>query len=406
MHAGEVLERLKAVVSDLRDCDLSELGDLELGGFLRELRTAQDAHELVFSRAACLFSRRGDHLLDGACSAVGWIRNHCKMSAASAADRICVGKELEAMTEVAEALGTGEIGYQSASVICHVREQLGEKGKGVNQEAVLHAAREFGVHDLRKVLRHARHEIDPDAFDRLHEEDFSRRWLRVSSMLDGMFAIDGVLDQAGGAAVRSALDSLNRRLGEDDARTAGQRNADALVELTHHALDQGTLPTRRGVKPHVSLTTSLETLKREVGAPAAEVEFSVPLSATTLERFACDCTMSRVLLQDSMVVDVGRATRIVSGPTGRALKARDRRCRWPGCDISISWTSPHHIVYWTRGGPTKLSNLLSLCYTHHRNVHEGGWQVIAHGQEYKFLPPDPARFKPVRGPAWKRRWAA
>ncbi len=406
MNPAHVLEKLATVAAELRECDLSELGDSEVGEFLQKLRAVQDSQEVVFSRAAYRFSQRGDHLLDGACSAVGWIRNHCKMSGASASDRICVGKELEGMPDVMEALSTGEIGYQSASVICHFREQLGEKGKGVNQEAVLHAAREFGVYDLRKVLRHARHEIDPDGFDKLHEKDFSRRWLRVSSMLDGMFAIDGVLDQAGGAAVRSALNSLNRRLGEDDARTAGQRNADALVELTHHALDQGTLPTRRGVKPHVSLTTSLETLKREVGAPAAEVEFSVPLSAMTLERFACDCTMSRVLLQDSMVVDVGRATRIVSGPTGRALKARDRRCRWPGCDRSISWTSPHHIVYWTRGGPTKLSNLLSLCYTHHRNVHEGGWQVIAHGQEFQFLPPDPARFKPVRGPAWKRRWAA
>jgi len=55
------------------------------------------------------------------------------------------------------------------------------------------------------------------------------------------------------------------------------------------------------------------------GAPATDVEFSLPVSSRTLERFACDCTMSRVLLADSQVIDVGRATRVVSGPTRRAL---------------------------------------------------------------------------------------
>jgi hypothetical protein len=32
----------------------------------------------------------------------------------------------------------------------------------------------------------------------------------------------------------------------------------------------------------------------------------------------------------------------------------------------------HHIHHWAEGGETKLSNLVSLCRTHHRAVHEGG----------------------------------
>ncbi|MDQ2944017.1 MAG: HNH endonuclease, partial [Candidatus Dormibacteraeota bacterium] len=142
----------------------------------------------------------------------------------------------------------------------------------------------------------------------------------------------------------------------------------------------------------------------EVGAPPADLELSLPISTRTLERVACDCTMSRVLLADSMVIDVGRATRIVSAPTRRALKARDRGCRWPGCDRPVNWSTPHHIIAWSKGGPTELSNLVLVCYYHHRLVHEGGWQVIKSGREFRFLPPEFEIMKRARRPGV--RWAA
>jgi hypothetical protein len=152
------------------------------------------------------------------------------------------------------------------------------------------------------------------------------------------------------------------------------------------------------------LTTTLEGLKNEVGAPPADLELSLPISTRTLERIACDCTISRVLLADSMVIDVGRATRVVSAPTRRALRTRDRGCRFPGCDRLVNWSTPHHIVAWARGGPGELSNLVLLCYFHHRLVHEGGWQVIKAGREFRFVPPDRVVFRRARAPGL--RWAA
>ncbi|HEY8816021.1 MAG TPA: HNH endonuclease signature motif containing protein, partial [Candidatus Dormibacteraeota bacterium] len=119
---------------------------------------------------------------------------------------------------------------------------------------------------------------------------------------------------------------------------------------------------------------------------------------------ACDSTISRVLLADSMVIDVGRATRVVSAPTRRALRARDHGCRWPGCDRKVDWSHPHHIVAWGRGGPTHLSNLVLLCYFHHRLVHEGEWQVVQVGREFRFVPPDRVVFRRAR--ARGLRWAA
>jgi hypothetical protein len=77
-----------------------------------------------------------------------------------------------------------------------------------------------------------------------------------------------------------------------------------------------------------------------------------------------------------MVIDVGRAKRVISGPQRKALTVRDRGCIWPGCDRPASWTSGHHLVHWIRGGPTDLPNLVLLCYRHHWMVHEGDWQIV------------------------------
>ena len=152
------------------------------------------------------------------------------------------------------------------------------------------------------------------------------------------------------------------------------------------------------------MTTTLEGLKGEVGVPPAELEHSLPISTRSLERIACDSTVSRVLLADSMVIDVGRATRVVSAPARRALRVRDRGCRFPGCDRQVDWSSPHHILAWSRGGPSNLANLVLLCYFHHRLVHEGGWQVIRSGREFRFLPPERVVMRRARGPGL--RWVA
>jgi hypothetical protein len=289
-------------------------------------------------------------------------------------------------------------------LLCHLRDQLGEKRELFVEDEMLEHARNLSVGQLRYLCHYARHVADPDGFFNEAEADYTRRRLHVSQMGDGMYAVDGILDPVSGAAFRTALESLSKRLGPDDTRSHKQRMADSLGELVHHAMDKGTLPRRNGVRPHINLTTTLEGLKNEVGAPPADLELSLPISTRTLERIACDCTISRVLLADSMVIDVGRATRVVSAPTRRALRTRDRGCRFTGCDRLVNWSTPHHIVAWARGGPGNLSNLVLLCYFHHRLVHEGGWQVIKAGREFRFVPPDRVVFRRARAPGL--RWAA
>ena len=86
----------------------------------------------------------------------------------------------------------------------------------------------------------------------------------------------------------------------------------------------------------------------------------MPISSKTVQRLACDGTLHRVIKADSVVVDVGRATRTVSASQWRALKARHRTCAAPECDRPINMTSPHHIEFWARGGRSDLPNLLPL----------------------------------------------
>jgi hypothetical protein len=107
------------------------------------------------------------------------------------------------------------------------------------------------------------------------------------------------------------------------------------------------------------------------------------------------------------VLDVGRKTRVISTAMRRALRFRDKGCRFPGC-TNTRWVDAHHIVHWVRGGRTDLANLILLCRHHHRVVHEGGYTI---GQprpgRFTFTRPDgtllphapePAAIDPDAGP--------
>ena len=152
-----------------------------------------------------------------------------------------------------------------------------------------------------------------------------------------------------------------------------------------------------GSQAQIQVTSSIETLLGLAGAPAADMEFSLPISSTTLGRLACDSSIARVLLDsESLVIDVGRSKRVVAEPSRRALAARDGHCLWPkGCDRPASRCAAHHLVHWIRGGPTDLDNLVLLCHRHHWMVHEGSWQLVrGDGGEILAISPT-VRFGPL-----------
>jgi hypothetical protein len=124
----------------------------------------------------------------------------------------------------------------------------------------------------------------------------------------------------------------------------------------------------------------MASLRRESGAAPAELEWAGPIVDETARRLSCDAVRSGIAVDaDGSPVSGGRATRVVSASLRRALVARDRHCRFPGCDRPPSWTDAHHLVHWADGGETKLPNLVLICRPHHRLVHEGGWTLGHNG---------------------------
>jgi hypothetical protein len=79
----------------------------------------------------------------------------------------------------------------------------------------------------------------------------------------------------------------------------------------------------------------------------------------------------------SLPLDIGTATDTIPVHLRRAVIARDRCCRFPGCDQPAMACQPHHIIPRSQGGPTSLTNLLLLCSFHHLiAVHRWGWGIV------------------------------
>ena len=114
----------------------------------------------------------------------------------------------------------------------------------------------------------------------------------------------------------------------------------------------------------------------------------IHISAETARRLACDA--STVGMQHGPggeILAVGRRTRTISPALRRALNARDRQCRFPGCrNVRVD---AHHVRHWAHGGATALDNLVLLCRRHHRAVHEEGFRVMLDASgNAEFVGPD------------------
>jgi Domain of unknown function (DUF222)/HNH endonuclease len=81
----------------------------------------------------------------------------------------------------------------------------------------------------------------------------------------------------------------------------------------------------------------------------------------------------------SLPLDVGAATETIPAHLRRAVIARDRHCRFPGCEQSPAASQVHHLIPRSEGGPTALTNLLMLCAFHHLiAIHRWGWSITLH----------------------------
>jgi hypothetical protein len=272
------------------------------------------------------------------------------------------------------AVAEGEIGFQHLVHLARTKRQVGDKR--LDEDHLLAEARQVSVGRFWHLCQHARHAADAEGMERSQALAVEQRALRLNQQHDGMVTVSGILDLIGGAALKSALEPLARKSGKDDDRCRERRLADAIVELAQHAMDQAT-PRQR---PHMNVTVTLGTLYRIPGSAAAEMEHGLPISGQSVNRIACDCSITRHIFDSgSVLIELGREKRVISPKMRKALEVRDKHCRWPGCTRPGTWCEGHHIIPWMHGGPTDLSNVLLLCTRHHWQVHEGRWHLFVYG---------------------------
>jgi hypothetical protein len=203
-------------------------------------------------------------------------------------------------------------------------------------------------------------------------------------------------------AIEAASDQIYREQPVEELETekaAAQRRADALALLAERAMAAGLgcgggagdgdgagaeapVSGTRAERYQVVLHVDEATLSADAGPTAcgggcrgrSELDDGTRVSAETSRRVACDAGLVRMRHgSDGGVLDVGRRTRTIPPALRRALEARDRGCRFPGC--GSRFTDGHHVRHWADGGETSLANTLLLCRHHHTLVHEGGWRV-------------------------------
>ncbi|MHB8490287.1 MAG: HNH endonuclease signature motif containing protein [Candidatus Dormibacteria bacterium] len=346
---------------------------------LIRLRRIIDRIELEFSTVAGAFAATEEEEWQGCLSPPHWMRLECGMSAAAATSAIAVGSQAGGLAASIAAVEEGRLGFAHLALMAGTARALQDSPTATPfvEQPLLERAMSHTLSRFRVDCAHARHAHDAQAFQAEQLKDVEYRTLDLRTGEGGAVFIKGFLDPVGGAALCTALDPLARRAGTDDDRSRSRRYADALIELAGHGLDTALLPRVGGQRPHLQVTTSLDTLVGAAGAPAGMLERAGPISTPTVQRLACDASVTRVLLgPDAAVVDVGRARRLPSAPTRRALDARHGGCEWPGCDRPTSWTAAHHIKHWAKGGATDLDNLVLVCHRHHWLVHEGGWKLV------------------------------
>jgi hypothetical protein len=400
------LDRLTAVVEELAAEDLGRLPDGEAAQRVLVLRRLLDRLEGQWLRELAGVDGRGAagaEVGTQAPSTVGWLRGRLRASGATANGWVRTARALYRgpLAGTAAALAAGDISPRHATVLAYGTHDLPPAAATQAEPVLLETAVRVDPPQLRKAAASVREVADPDSADARTQRQHERRGLWASPTLEGMVAIDGLLDPEAGETLLTALEPLARPTSAEDARSGSQRRADALTELARRALEGGRLPHSGGVRPQVTVTVELASLLGHPGLPGGHGDGVGPLPVETARRLACDATLTRVLvtrhhahddpggdlaarLQAAVALlppalggaptqplEVGRATRVVSPAQRTALAVRDGGCRYPGCDRPLAWCEAHHRRHWLHGGATDLDNLVLLCRAHHRAVHEG-----------------------------------
>ena len=332
--------------------------------------------------------RREAHLKWDCHTCAHWLSWHCGVAIRAAQDHVRVARRLGELPLITAAFARGELSYSKVRALTRIAEPETE-------ERVLDAALNATASQLERIASaYRRATTAPEPAGLLERRYASFHWDD-----DGCLELRARLTPEEGALVMKALDGARDDVFHelsDDAVAAERRdgqpirearttNADALVRLAENGLAGAQARASGGdatqVVVHVDAAELAEPGEHEGADQGAsegrcELDNGPGIHTTTARRLACDAAIVTLVERDGEPLSVGRKTRTVPPAIRRALRSRDRGCRFPGCSAE-RFVDAHHIRHWADGGKTELSNLIQLCRRHHRLIHEGEIDVEA-----------------------------
>ena len=356
------------------------------------------------------FDRREGWAEWGCRSCTHWLSYRCGVSPGAAREQVRVARRVAELPHLQAAFARGELSYSQVRAVTRVATPDTEADL---LEIALHAT----ASQLETIVRAYRGVLEVQLGDGCDEH--RRRFVRCDHDEDGALLIHARLPAEEGALVLTALEASREALrasrgapgdgsasaetthigdaasGADDEEDevdpeAIERftpsNADALVLMARTAIEHGPAEGAGG-EHQVVVHVDAATLAHD-DEGACELEHGPALAPETARRLGCDASVVRILERDGRPLSIGRKTRTLSPALKRALRSRDRTCRFPGCGRHL-FLHAHHIQHWAQGGRTDLSNLIQLCTHHHRLVHEGGYSLERRGGgRVRFRRPD------------------
>lgn len=415
--AGAVLAQADAAlaaVSELVSADLSMLDESQLLGLIRTVEKVRRKAESFDNVAIPELEARGipaRYVLRGTSLFVAGLLNLAPSESGARIRQVrelgvrvqLTGERSEPLLPVlAAARASGMATAKQADVIIRCVEKL-RRGQLPVDELVkaetflVEQAELFDAATLAGIAMQLVDTLLPDGTLADERSQQQRRFLSCVPNGEGMHRLTADLDSETAALALAVLHSLAAPKpaaeGDRDERTAGQRMHDAFRSVLKIALRSAELPRSAGVPATVLITMTAEQFETRTGL--ATTSFGQKMSVDQALRIADQASVAWVV-HDSRggVLNYGRTQRFATEKQTLALIARDQGCAFPGCTDPPEWTEKHHVIPWSRGGRTDLSNLVLLCDHHHDRIDSHGWHITMLDGVPWFVPPawlDPAQ---------------
>ena len=231
-----------------------------LAATLLDLERAESVLVAARSRVLAAFTAQRGFEDDGQGSARSWLTWQSRVTRPAANAAVSWARRLGEHPALADALAGGRVSVSWARQLADWSDLLPAGARG-EADAILAAAAANGL-DLAGVGRLAeeirRRTATPDTDG--PDDGFGDRALHLAATLGGAGRLTGDLTARCAASLAAVLDSLARKAGPEDTRTAAQRRHDALEEACRRLLASGCLPDRAGQPVHLNLQLTLDQL--------------------------------------------------------------------------------------------------------------------------------------------------